>query len=572
MSDANGNGILLSRAVAQHQSGRLPQAIAAYEQVLAADPRNPDALHMLGVALAQAGRPADAIPLIQRALKSHPDNGLVHLNLAHALSALQRHAEAFVSYRRAAELTPENAALHGAACRAALMAGRHAEALASSERALRLQPNDFGTLLNRATTLLELDRLTEALACCDRALALAPDYWGVHLRRGVALAKLGRYSEAEPHLARGVALDPTNAAAHYDLGNLYGAQRRHALALKSFTRALELRPDYSAARWNVALLRLLRGEFREGWALYEERFAMDAWQGAKRHFEGPRWTGHEPLAGKRILLWAERGLGDMLQFSRYATLVRDLGAEVVLEVHAQLRALLDGQFPGVSTVALGTARGTFDYQCPLLSLPHALGTEIHTIPASVPYLKPDPARIERWSRRLPADGTLRIGVAWQGNPDAERNWARGRSWPLAALEPLAREQGVSLISLQTGPGARQLESVTFADRIVSFGEELDAGSDAFVDSAAIMMHLDLVICSDTSVAHLAGALGIPVWVALHATSEWRWLLDRDDSPWYPTMRLFRQRHAGQWDEPVADLCIAVRHLRTRGPAQFSEPC
>jgi tetratricopeptide (TPR) repeat protein len=567
------DGTLLRRAVAQHQSGKLPQAIAAYRQVLTVDPRNPDALHMLGVALAQAGRPLDAVPLIQRALETYPNNGLVHLNLANALSALQRYAEALASYQRAAELAPQNAALHGAVCRAALMVGRHAEVLASSERALRLQPSDFGTLLNRATSLIELDRLMEALACCDRALALAPDYWGVHLRRGVTLAKLGRYSEAEVHLARGVALDPSNAAAHYDLGNLHGAQRRHELALASFMRALELRPDYPEARWNVALLRLLRGELREGWALYEERFAMDAWQGAKRRFEGPRWTGREPLDGKRILLWAERGLGDMLQFSRYATLVRDLGAEVVLEVHARLRVLLEGQFPGVPTVALGTASGTFDYQCPLLSLPHALGTELETIPAGVPYLKADPAAVERWSRRLPGDGSLRIGIAWQGNPDAERNWARGRSWSLAALEPLAREPVASLISLQTGPAARQLDSVAFANRIVSFGEELDAGPNAFVDTAAIMMSLDLVICSDTSVAHLAGALGIPVWVALHTTSEWRWFTDRDDSPWYPTMRLFRQRTAGRWDEVVADVCSAVRHLRTRGRStQLSESC
>ena len=217
---------LLRNAVAQHQSGKLPQAIAAYRQVLAADPSNPDALHMLGVALAQAGHPAEAVPLIQRALQRYPNNGLVHLNLANALNAMQRHAEALASYQRAAELAPENAALHGAVCRAALMVGSHDEALASSARALRLQPNDFGTLLNRATSLIEVDRLTEALDCCDRALALAPDYWGVHLRRGVTLAKLGRYAEAEVHLARGVALDPSNAAAHYDLGNLYGTQRR----------------------------------------------------------------------------------------------------------------------------------------------------------------------------------------------------------------------------------------------------------------------------------------------------------------------------------------------------------
>jgi hypothetical protein len=287
------------------------------------------------------------------------------------------------------------------------------------------------------------------------------------------------------------------------------------------------------------------------------RFALDARRGRSPRFSERRWNGEEDLRGKRILLWSERGLGDTLQFSRYAPLVRDMGADVTMEVQTPLKALLEKQFPGVRVIGRDERVPELDYQCPLLGAAGALGTEPDTIPADVPYLAADPAAVERWSSRLPASDALRVGIVWQGNPDAERNWASGRSWPLDALEPLSRQRGVCLISLQTGQGAEQIASASFADRIVSFGDELDAGPHAFLDTAAILMNLDLLVTCDTSVAHLAGALGVPVWVALHTTSEWRWLLDRDDSPWYPTMRLFRQRSAGDWGSVVTDICRAL---------------
>jgi len=274
--------------------------------------------------------------------------------------------------------------------------------------------------------------------------------------------------------------------------------------------------------------------------------------------------------GRRILLWAERGLGDTLQFCRYAPLVRDRGADVTLAVQPRLQALLEGQFADVRVVSQDDPRDSFDYQCPLMSLPRAFATRPDTIPALSRYLRADEEAVSRWSVRLPHDAPLRIGIAWQGNAEAERNWARGRSMPLAALAPLAHRQDVCLVSLQTGPGARQLEGSDFAHRIVSFGDELDAGPGAFLDTAAIAGNLDLVISTDTAVAHLAGALGAPVWVALHATSEWRWLLARADSPWYPSMRLFRQRTPGRWDEVVEDICAAVGVVcRPRHPAHGS---
>jgi len=552
---------LLQQALALHRAGDLGRAITAYQRVLAVSPRDPDALHMLGVALGQTGRPAEALPLIQAALEGYPNSAMVHLNLGNTLKALQRHSEALDCYRRAAQLAPERIEIHEAMCETGMALGAHAEVLASSERALALRPAGAGLLLCRASALLGLDRAEDALACCDQALQLRPDDWDAHTRRGISLAKLRRAAEAEQAFTRATALNPTNALLHCYLGNLYVTLGKHQQAVKSFEKALELKPGDLDAAWNLALMKLVHGEFRQGWPLYELRFAMDARRGAASRFTQRRWTGREDLRGKRILLWSERGLGDTLQFSRYAPLIRDKGANLTVEVQPRLKAFLATQFPGVRIIGNDEPTPDFDYQCPLLSVPGALGTEPDTIPAAVPYLRVDPAAVERWSGRLPPGEALRVGIAWQGNPDAERNWASGRSWPLRVLEPLSRHPGVRLISLQTGRGSEQLASVAFADRIVSFGDDLDAGPHAFMDTAAILMNLDLLITCDTSLAHLAGALGVPVWVALHTTSEWRWLLERGDSPWYPTMCLFRQRTEGDWQPVVSAICRALDSFR-----------
>ena len=552
------HGALLRQTVERHQAGDLQQAIAGYKEVLATKPRDPDVLHMLGIALAQAGRPQEAVPLMLAALERTSNRANLNFDLGNVLSMLQRHTEAFAAYRSAADLGVGGPEVHEAACRMALEIERYPDALESADRALALRPVDGYTLLNKASALLGLDRPAEALDCCDRAMRLMPEHWAAQFRRGVALAKLGRFAEAEPCLVRAVQLNPNYPPVHTDLGNLYGAQGRQDLALASIARALELQPDYADGRWNMALLKLRQGELLEGWDLYEERYTMDARSGRPMRYKERRWSGRESLAGKRILLWADQGLGDSLQFCRYVPLIRDRGADVTLEVQPRLKAFMEGQFAGVQIIGRDEHPPDFDYQCPLLSLPGALRTEVATIPAAVPYLKADPAAVARWSRRLPAGPALRIGIAWQGNLVNERNWANGRSWSLAALEPLSRQPGVRLVSLQTGPGAEQLSLAGFADRIVSFDDELDAGPNAFLDTAAILMSLDLLISCDTSIVHLAGALGVPVWVALHLTSEWRWFLDRADSPWYPTARLFRQQTAADWSAVVAEMCRALQ--------------
>jgi tetratricopeptide (TPR) repeat protein len=533
---------LLQQAMAWHNQGRIHDAATVYRRLLAAEPGNPDAMHLLGVALAQMGSPEEAIGLIRAAVRARPNAPMAHNNLGNAFRAARRYAEALESYERATALKPDYIEAHSSA----------------------------------GHMLIALDRPEQALARADRALRLKTDFLDALVCRGIALGKLERHEEALESFDKVIALQPQHADAYYNRGNVLGALRRDDEALGSFERALALQPNYIPARWNSALLKLLRGEWREGWQRYEARFEMDQLQGQgpTRGFSQPRWRGREPLAGKTILLWAERGLGDTIQFSRYASLVRAQGANVVLEVQPPLKGLLGTQFPDVRVIAQGEAIGDFDYHCPLLSLPLAFGTEIGNLPVAVTYLKADAAAVERWARRLPSDTAIRVGIAWQGNLEAERNWARGRSIPLDAFRELAHEPNFRLISLQTGPAAQQLAQVDFRAAVTSFGDSLDGGASAFLDTAAIMMSLDLVITADTSIAHLAGALGVPVWVALHATSEWRWLLDRHDSPWYPSMRLFRQQRIDDWSAVFAAIGAELRQatpklLATRQSNQAS---
>jgi hypothetical protein len=275
----------------------------------------------------------------------------------------------------------------------------------------------------------------------------------------------------------------------------------------------------------------------------------------------PRWQGSEPLAGKTLLVHAEQGLGDVMQFCRYLPLLAAQGGTIVFEVMPSLKALLHSLPGDIHIIARGEPVPAVDYYCPLLSLPHALKTRVDTIPAQVPYLAAEPERVAKWTERLRELPGMRVGLAWQGNPKVEKLiWARGRSFPLAALEPLAQLPGVSLLSLQKGPGHEQLARVPFADRIVDLGTDLDSGPDAFLDSAAVMANLDLVVSCDTSIVHLAGALGRPVWTALSVSPEWRWLLERNDSPWYPTMRLFRQPTEGDWGAVVTAIVRALAPL------------
>jgi tetratricopeptide (TPR) repeat protein len=581
--------------IALEAVGREREALECFDRAITLDPNLAAAHHNRALLWARLGEHERALQSFDRALALQPHHAALNANRANALKELGRLSEAEQGYSLALAIEPQDSViLHSRALvryllrryaealrdyeaigaegkeNAPVLVGRGAtlvalcrygEALAPLERAIQLLPADAEAHIQRGVALLNLERNAEALESFDRALALRADAPEVLNNRGIALTGTGRLSEALENFIRSAILSGASAEHHTNIGIVLKILGRHREAAASFGRALAQKPDDPSAKFALAFMHLSLGEFALGWPLYEARFDVPALGNPARHVNAPRWNGTEALAGKTLLIHAEQGLGDVIQFCRYLPLLAAQGASVVFEVMPSLKALLRTLPPAIRLVGRGEPLPSVDYYCPLLSLPLAFKTRVDTVPAQMPYLTAEPQRTASWMQRLRALPGLRVGVAWQGNPAVEKLiWARGRSIPLAALEPLTQLPGVSLVSLQKGPGVEQLRNVPFANRIMDLSAELDRGPDAFLDTAAVMAGLDLVISSDTSVAHLAGALGRPVWTVLAASPEWRWGLERSDSPWYPSMRLFRQTTVGDWTAGVAAIAAALQDL------------
>ena len=506
----------LSLAVRFHQGGRLAEAEELYRTVLEMAPDEADALHLSGLIAYQSGDAARGAVLIGRAVR------------------LRRTPEFLCNY---------GLALDGA--------GRWAEAAAAGRAAVALAPDLTEAHLNLGNALNGLERFEDAAIALRRATALRPGEAKAHCSLGYALEQQDRLPEAEAAYRTAAGLLPSLGEAWANLGRVLNELGRAPEALEAFRAAVRARPSNAKDHWNLALALLLNGQLAEGFAEYEWRWLYDAFPSPRRRFAQPLWAG-EPLAGRTILLHAEQGLGDAIQFARYAPVVAHLGGRVVLEVHAPLRRLFGG-LGGVSALAtLGGALPDFDLHCPLLSLPRLVGS----IPTDVPYLSVEADAVAAWRERL-GDG-VKVGLVWAGNPGHAND--RNRSAPLTALEPLLRTPGVRFFSLQKAPRPGDRETMAELG-VVDLGPDLDD----FADTAAALTALDALVTVDTSVAHLAGALGRPVWLLLPFVPDWRWMMHGDDSPWYPTMRLFRQAVAGDW-EPV---CRRVaehlfRHLSPNG--------
>jgi hypothetical protein len=326
------------------------------------------------------------------------------------------------------------------------------------------------------------------------------------------------------------------------------------------------------ALWSKAVLKLAMGSFRDGWPLYEARLRLEN-NPLQQRKPGARWSGGESLEGRTLLVFAEQGLGDTLQFCRYIRLLEAMGARVVFEVQPVLKKLLDTLDMRGALVGRGDPLPPIDLHTPLGSLPLAFHTELGSIPGGVPYLNVDPQAVSRWRERLASLPGLKVGLNWHGNTEAEKRAAlQARSFPLEAAAPLSGLQGISLVSLQKGAGAEQIAQVGFGGTVVQLTDPNFMGPDEIAEeTAAIMMGLDLVITADTAIAHLAGALGVPVWVVLQAVPDWRWLIERSDSPWYPTMRLFRQLISGDWPEVFQRVAIELTALRATARDQGPKP-
>jgi len=550
---------LLANALALHQAGRLAEAEKVYKQVLDIQSDQFDSLHLLGVILFQRGDPAASVEQIDRALKTSPNDVVALNNRGNALLALRRFDQALASYDRALALRPDYAdALCN--CGAALHElKRYHEALAACDRVIALQPDYAEAHSNRGNTLRELRRYDEALEACDRALALMPDFAEAHCNRGNALHALQRFDEALTSFDRALALRPAYAEALSNRGVTLQDLMRCEEALASVSRALALRPDFAGAHFNEALCRLLIGDFERGWQKHEWRWQTDQLANERRNFRQPLWLGSGELAGRTLLLHAEQGFGDTLQFCRYVPVVAARGARVILEVQGPLRELMRTLAGPAQVITRGEPLPAFDLHCPLLSLPLALGTRLDTIPARTPYLAASENKVRAWRDRLAGREKPKIGLVWAGNPAKELPNSNRidalRSLELAQLAPLLEVSDCEFYSLQKGAAAiAQLRDTTWREHVVDWTDDLHD----FSDTAALIENLDLVIAVDTAVAHLAGALNKPIWLLNRYNTCWRWLLDREDSPWYPTVRLFRQDAGRQWDGVVTRVCAALR--------------
>ena len=493
---------------------------------------------VLGVIINQTGRIEESLQPMQQAVRLAPGDPEVHNNLGNTFQDLGQFTQAEASCREAIRLDPDFAQAHYNLSRALHVLARYAEAEASAREATRLKPDHVDAHINLGNALHELGRASEAERSYREAVRLKPGYAQAHSNLGNALRALGRLNEAESSHREAIRLDPGIAGAHINLGVLLQDQGRIAEAQASHSEAIRLKPGFKEALWNLSLCLLIQGDFRNGLPLHEMR-----WGGSKElkihehRFAAPPWLGEASLNGKTILIHAEQGLGDTIQFCRYVRMVHDLGARVIFEVQPALMALL-ADLDGVDQLIAQTRiLPAFDYHCPLLSLPLAFKTDPARVPASIPYLHAQPERVSRWNERLGFNG-FKIGICWKGAK-------KERSIPIEHFLGLSRIPQVRLISLQKGDGNLELGDLPSGMIVETLGADFDS-TGAFMDTAAVMKCCDLVISNDTSIGHLAGALGIATWTALLFMPDWRWMLERLDSPWSPNIRLFRQSAAGDW--------------------------
>jgi tetratricopeptide (TPR) repeat protein len=504
---------MFAEAVQHHRADRLDEAKGLYRQTLALQPGHAKALSNLGVIALDQGRPVDAVAWYRRAIELQPDLSAAHSNLGIALQTLGRREEALACYRRAIELDPAFADAH----------------------------------YNLGLVLRGQGQLDGAVASYRRALDLRPDYADAHINLGIALQQQGRLSDAVASYERAIVLRPGHADAHSNLGTALQQLGTLPAAVASYRRATSIRPNHADAHCNLALALLKGGQFAEGWAEYEWRWRTPEWAGQQRDFAQPLWRG-EAAPGRTLLIHAEQGFGDTLQVCRYAAFAASKGLRVVMEVQPPLVRLLRS-LAGVDVlIARGDDLPPFDLHCPMLSLPLAAGTTLATIPGPAAYLRADPAQAVMWQTRLAGTKGLRVGLAWAGLAALVSDGRR--SVAPAQLAPLLEHSGVQFVSLQKG-GA----SVPGAFPIIDVMCEMRD----FADTAAVIATLDLVISVDTAVAHLAGALGKPVWLLDRFDNDWRWLTGRSDSPWYPTLRLFRQPSPGDWESVI---CAVAHELKS----------
>lgn len=499
----------LQMAAALHREGKLTEAAQAYRDVLRHDPKVVEAISALATIHLLGGQADEAARLYQQALEIQPKQPALWNNHAVALAQSNRREEAIASFERATQIKSDNPETH----------------------------------YNRANLLKELGRFEEAITGFRTAISLKPDYAEAHNNCGVVCSRLNQYEEAIACFDKAVELRNNYVEAYNNRGVALAASRNWKAALASYNQAIACDPNYADAYWNKALVLLSFGAFKEGWPLYEWRWRRLDFAAVRRNFMQPQWLGQHDLTGKSVFVYAEQGLGDTIHFCRYLSLLQVAGARTIFGVQPEIKSLMRSLRPATELICPGDVIPPFDYHAPLMSLPAAFDTEISNIPNSVSYLTPSSTALGRWQLILGPRRRARVAVVWAGN----RHHANEHNRSVSATEiiPLVRDD-VDFISLQTRLDPDDKRFLFNYPAVRNVGEQLCD----FDETAAVVSLSDLVITVDTAVAHLAGALAKPVWIMLPYVSDWRWFLDREDSPWYPTARLFRQEKPGDWQQVI----------------------
>ena len=546
--------ILTKKAMAHHQQGNFEEAQFIYEQILKSRPNHFDALQLLGVLFAQIKEYSQAVELLSQALEINPNHSGTYSNRGIALKELKRLDEALSSYNQAIAINPDYGDAYYNRGNTLMELKRFDEALSSYDQAILINPDYGDAFYNRGNTFMELKRFDEAIVSYDQAIAINPNHTEAYNNRGNTLKALKRFNEALVSYDQAIGINPDYPEAYNNRSNTLKELKQFDKALVSYNKAISIDPNYADAHFNKSTLLILRGDYREGWQLYEWRWKQKHNINSRRAYKQPLWLGHESLINKTLLITIEQGFGDYIQFIRYAILVEQLGAKVVLETPLALMKLagtLKGHFIFVES---GKSLPDFDYYCPMMSLPLAFKTTVKTIPARLPYLYVDEAKKQQWNKRLGNQGMTRIGLVWAGNPDHKKDCDRS----------LLLKQFSSLLTLpfefhSLQKDIREVDAQTIIDfpHIYQHSDELQD----FSDTAALVDVMDIIISVDTSVAHLAGAMGKKLWLLLPYLPDFRWMLDREDSPWYSSAKLYRQEKINNWDSTLEKLKVdLLKHI------------
>eukprot|EP01037_Dinobryon_pediforme_P016485 gene16485-16664_t len=570
-----------------YQIGSIEDAISTYEQVLALAPEHFDALQLLGVVAARKKNYVQALDFLSRAIAINPTHPQSYNNLGNALQDLNRLDEALVNYDQAISLKPDFAEAHNNRGNTLAHLKRWDEAIASFisattckpdytdaylnlgdslveiklyDEALiiyaeagRVEPGAFEAFFRHGNVLLLLKRWDDALASFAKVVEIKPDHLDVYINQGIALHQLKRLDDALISYEKILAINPGHAEAHNNRGGALLALKRVDEAINAFTSAIHCKPDFADAHVNLSLSHLLLGNFREGFLRYEWRWKKSGLPSfnEKRNYPQPLWLGDQSLQGKTILLYAEQGLGDTIQFCRYVDSVAKLGATIILEVQRPLAQLLSNLRGIRQVVASGDALPDFDYHCPLMSLPLAFKTELDTIPSVSPDIQSNPEKLRQWGLKLGNKNRSRIGLVWGGNSVNMNDHIRSVSLSLLLRQLPA---GFDYISLQKDFSPDDLTLLDQEKKIICFGDDIHD----FSDTAALCELMDVIISVDTSVAHLAASLNKPTWILLPYTPDWRWQLGRTDNPWYPSVKLYRQESLYDWDTVLTKVAVDLK--------------